>query len=66
MSRIGKKPVDLPAGVTASCPARLSKSKAQRGHVRFKATDDVTITIERALSQSHHAANPSAHASSGA
>ena len=43
MSRIGKKPVDLPAGVTASCPARPSKSKGPKGTRTFKATDDVTM-----------------------
>jgi len=45
MSRIGKKPVDLPDGVTASLSGQTIEVKGPKGSKSFTATDDVTITI---------------------
>ena len=46
MSRIGKKPVDLPAGVSASVSGQMIEVKGPKGTRSFKATDDVTLTVE--------------------
>ena len=46
MSRIGKKPVELPAGVTAAVSGQTIEVKGPKGTRSFKATDDVTITVD--------------------
>ena len=46
MSRIGKKPVALPAGVSASVSGQSIEVKGPKGTRSFKATDDVTLTVE--------------------
>jgi large subunit ribosomal protein L6 len=46
MSRIGKKPVELPAGVTASVSGQTVEVKGPKGARHFTATDDVQITID--------------------
>lgn len=46
MSRIGKKPVDLPSGVTASVSGQTIEVKGPKGARSFTATDDVTLTVE--------------------
>ncbi len=46
MSRIGKKPVDLPSGVSASLSGQTIEVKGPKGTLTFTATDDVTITID--------------------
>lgn len=46
MSRIGKKPVGLPKGVTASVSGQTIEVKGPKGTRSFTATDDVTITVE--------------------
>ncbi|MEX0287276.1 MAG: 50S ribosomal protein L6 [Paracoccaceae bacterium] len=46
MSRIGKKPVELPSGVTASTSGQTVEVKGPKGTRSFTATDDVTITVE--------------------
>ena len=46
MSRIGKKPVDLPGGVSASVSGQTIEVKGPKGTLSFKATDDVTIAME--------------------
>ncbi|SPF78528.1 50S ribosomal protein L6 [Aliiroseovarius pelagivivens] len=46
MSRIGKKPVELPAGVTATLSGQTVEVKGPKGVLSFTATDDVTIAIE--------------------
>ena len=43
MSRIGKKPVDLPSGVSAQISGQTVEVKGPRGTRSFTATDDVTI-----------------------
>lgn len=46
MSRIGKKPVEIPSGVTASLSGQTVEVKGPKGTRSFTATDDVTIKIE--------------------
>ena len=46
MSRIGKKPIDLPSGVTASVSGQTVEVKGPKGTRSFSATDDVSIKIE--------------------
>ena len=46
MSRIGKKPVELPAGVSASVSGQTIEVKGPKGTRSFKATDDVTMTVD--------------------
>lgn len=46
MSRIGKKSVDLPSGVTASVSGQSIEVKGPKGSRSFTATDDVTLTVE--------------------
>lgn len=46
MSRIGKRPVDLPDGVSASVSGQTVEVKGPKGSLSFKATDDVTIAVE--------------------
>ena len=46
MSRIGKKPVELPKGVTASVSGQTIEVKGPKGTRSFTATDDVSITVE--------------------
>ncbi|MQY43463.1 50S ribosomal protein L6 [Epibacterium sp. SM1969] len=46
MSRIGKKPVDLPSGVSASVSGQTIEVKGPKGARTFTATDDVAITVE--------------------
>ncbi|MEM8693823.1 MAG: 50S ribosomal protein L6 [Pseudomonadota bacterium] len=46
MSRIGKKPVDLPSGVTANVSGQTVEVKGPKGTRSFTATDDVTIAVE--------------------
>ncbi len=45
MSRIGKKPVELPSGVTASVSGQTVEVKGPKGTRSFTATDDVTISL---------------------
>ncbi|MBI1415601.1 MAG: 50S ribosomal protein L6 [Limimaricola sp.] len=46
MSRIGKKPVPMPKGVSASVSGQTVEVKGPKGTRSFTGTDDVTITIE--------------------
>jgi large subunit ribosomal protein L6 len=46
MSRIGKKPVELPGGVSAQLSGQTVEVKGPKGTRSFRATDDVTITID--------------------
>jgi large subunit ribosomal protein L6 len=46
MSRIGKKPVAVPAGVTASVDGNLVKVKGAKGELTFLAPDDVAVALE--------------------
>lgn len=46
MSRIGKKPVSLTKGVSASISGQTIEVKGPKGTRSFTATDDVTIAME--------------------
>jgi large subunit ribosomal protein L6 len=46
MSRIGKKPVELPKGVSATLSGQTVEVKGPKGTRSFTATDDVTISID--------------------
>ncbi|KEO55369.1 50S ribosomal protein L6 [Thioclava pacifica] len=46
MSRIGKKPVELPSGVSASLSGQTIEVKGPKGTRSFTATDDVTLAVE--------------------
>ena len=46
MSRIGKKPVALPKGVTAEVKGQTVEVKGPKGTRTFTATDDVTLSLE--------------------
>ncbi|MFQ6549931.1 50S ribosomal protein L6 [Aestuariibius sp. 2305UL40-4] len=46
MSRIGKKPVDLPSGVEAKVSGQTIEVKGPKGTRSFTATDDVTLAVE--------------------
>ena len=46
MSRIGKKPVPLTKGVTASISGQTIEVKGPKGTLSFTATDDVTLAVE--------------------
>ncbi|MEM1130768.1 MAG: 50S ribosomal protein L6 [Pseudomonadota bacterium] len=46
MSRIGKRPVSLPSGVSASVSGQTIEVKGPKGARSFTANDDVSIAIE--------------------
>lgn len=46
MSRIGKKPVELPKGVTAEVKGQTVEVKGPKGTRSFTATDDVTVALD--------------------
>lgn len=46
MSRIGKKPVALPKGVTAEVKGQTVEVKGPKGTRSFTATDDVTLSLD--------------------
>ncbi len=45
MSRIGKKPVELPSGVSASLSGQTIVVSGPKGELSFTATDDVTVKV---------------------
>ena len=46
MSRIGKKPVAIPAGVTAKLDGQLIAVKGAKGELNFTVPDEVAVTLE--------------------
>jgi large subunit ribosomal protein L6 len=46
MSRIGKKPVAIPAGVTAKLEGQLIAVKGAKGELKFIAPKEVGVTVE--------------------
>jgi large subunit ribosomal protein L6 len=46
MSRIGKKPVAIPAGVTARLEGQSIAVKGAKGELKFTAPEDVSLKIE--------------------
>ncbi|MFD2678492.1 50S ribosomal protein L6 [Camelimonas lactis] len=45
MSRIGKKPVTVPSGVTATVDGQLVKVKGSKGELSFVVPDDVSVSL---------------------
>ena len=46
MSRIGKRPIELPSGVEANVSGQKVSVKGPKGQREFTATDDVTIKVD--------------------
>jgi large subunit ribosomal protein L6 len=46
MSRVGKKPVQVPAGVTARLDGRTVAVKGAKGELKFTASDEVAVNLE--------------------
>ena len=46
MSRIGKKPVAMPSGVSAEVSGQTIEVKGPKGTRSFRATDDVSLAVE--------------------
>ena len=46
MSRIGKKPVAVPAGVTASVDGQTVKAKGPKGELSFVVNEEVLVKLE--------------------
>ena len=46
MSRIGKKPVSVPQGVTASVDGQTVTAKGPKGELRFAVNDEVLVKLE--------------------
>ena len=46
MSRIGKKPVPVPAGVTATIDGQKVVVKGPKGELSFVANDEVSLKLE--------------------
>ena len=67
MSRIGKKPVELPSGVSASVSGQTIEVKGPKGTRSFTATDDVTLSVEDNVVKIHSGEqDQDVHVSSGA
>ena len=43
MSRVGKKPVPVPSGVTATVDGQTVKVKGAKGELQFLAPDEVSV-----------------------
>jgi large subunit ribosomal protein L6 len=46
MSRIGKKPVPIPSGVTATVEGQTVKMKGPKGNLQFVAPEEVSVTMD--------------------
>ena len=46
MSRVGKKPVPIPAGVTASLDGQTVKVKGAKGELSFRVSDKVSVVMQ--------------------
>ncbi|TIP92323.1 MAG: 50S ribosomal protein L6, partial [Mesorhizobium sp.] len=46
MSRIGKKPVSLPQGVTATVDGQTVTAKGPKGELKFVVNDEVLVKME--------------------
>ena len=46
MSRVGKKPIVVPAGVSARLDGLTVAVKGAKGELKFTASDDVTVNVE--------------------
>lgn len=46
MSRIGKKPVQVPAGITATVDGQKVTAKGPKGELFFVANDEIKLELE--------------------
>ncbi|ALE03689.1 50S ribosomal protein L6 [Bartonella ancashensis] len=46
MSRIGKKPISVPSGVTAAVEGQLVKAKGPKGELSYLVNDEVLVKLE--------------------
>ncbi|WP_262029961.1 50S ribosomal protein L6 [Microvirga sp. Mcv34] len=46
MSRVGKKPVAVPSGVTATVDGQMVKVKGSKGELSFLVPEEVTVALE--------------------
>ena len=46
MSRVGKKPVPVPSGVTATVDGQLVTMKGSKGELRFRVPDEVSVAMQ--------------------
>jgi large subunit ribosomal protein L6 len=46
MSRIGKRPVEVPSGVTASVDGQLVRMKGSKGELQFRVPDEVVVAMD--------------------
>ena len=46
MSRVGKKPVPVPSGVTATVDGQMVKMKGTKGELSFVVPEEVTVAME--------------------
>ena len=51
MSRVGKKPVPVPTGVTATVDGQTVKMKGAKGELSFHVPDEVTVAMENGAVQ---------------
>jgi large subunit ribosomal protein L6 len=49
MSRIGKRPVTVPSGVTATVDGQTVKMKGPKGQLQFVVHDDVAVKLENGV-----------------
>ena len=47
MSRIGKRPVSIPSGVTATVDGQTVKMKGPKGQLQFVVHDDVEVKVDK-------------------
>ena len=47
MSRIGKRPVTIPSGVTATVDGQMVKMKGPKGQLQFVVHDDVEVKLDK-------------------
>ena len=47
MSRIGKKPVQVPAGITATVDGQKVTAKGPKGELFFVANDEISLKLEK-------------------
>ena len=46
MSRVGKRPVEVPSGVTATVDGQLVTMKGSKGQLQFRVPDEVSVAME--------------------
>ena len=55
MSRIGKRPVTIPSGVTATVEGQTVKMKGPKGQLAFLVHDDVEVSFDKGVMADHTA-----------